>query len=123
ALGTLPNGLRELHVAHAVLEGRARDLLAAADRVDELFLDAPADAALRGDRDLAQGLVAAPSAGDAPGVGLDPERALRPEDPHLAGRSERRDRAEAHVRRCTTPQRRENLDVIGHAHVLPGARL
>src|SRR2546423_5862382 len=86
------------HVAHAVLERGVRDLLAAANRVDELFLDAPADALLRGDRDLGERLVAAASAGEPLGLGLDAERALTAEDPRLRRRRERRERAEPQMR-------------------------
>src|SRR5262249_60328017 len=116
--GALPHGLGELHVAHAVLEGGARDRLAPADRVDELFLDAPADPPLGGNRDLAERLVAAPAARESPGVGLDPQRALGPEDPRLARWGQRRHRAEAHVCRRAAPDGRPERDASGYAHCL-----
>src|SRR5439155_26272099 len=86
--------LGELHVAHPVLERRAGDFLGVANRADELLFDPPADPPLGGDRDLTELRVATPPAGEAPGVGLEPERALAPEDPHLARRGQRGDRAE-----------------------------
>src|SRR6266571_7730935 len=74
--GALRHGIGELHVAHPVLEAGARDLLAAADGVDELLLDAPADPLLLGDGNLLQLLVAASPAGHALGIGFEPQRSL-----------------------------------------------
>src|SRR5262245_37144854 len=63
--GAARDRVGELHVPDAILERRARNLLASANRVDELLLDAPADPTLGRNRDLAQFLVAAASARQA----------------------------------------------------------
>src|SRR5262245_56377788 len=93
--GAARDRVGELHVPHAVLERRARNLLAAANRVDELLLDAPADPTLGRNRDLAQFLVAPASARQALGVRLDPQRAVASVDPGIRGWRWRRERAEA----------------------------
>src|SRR5262249_44990571 len=81
---TLRHRVRELHVADAVLERGVGDLLAAANGVDELLLDAPADAPVGGNRDLGECSVAASSAREPARVRLQAQRAIRPEDPRLA---------------------------------------
>src|SRR5438552_3938218 len=81
--GTLRDRVGELHVAHAVLEGGVRDLLAAADRADELLLDAPADALRLRHVDLLQLLVAATSTTEPLRLRLDAQRALGAVDPRL----------------------------------------
>src|SRR2546422_5163575 len=67
-----------------------------------LFRSPPADPPVGGDRNLAERVLAAPRTRQAPGVSLEPERALAPEDPHLARRRQGRDRAEAKVDRKST---------------------
>src|SRR3989441_13034969 len=54
-------------------------------------------------------------------VSLEPERALAPEDPHLARRRQGRDRAEAKVGDGAGLELGQDVDVIRHAHVVPGA--
>ncbi len=80
--GAARHGLGPLHVAHAGLERRHADLLAAADRVDEFFLDAMECLLLARVRQLRELLIAASSAEDLLLV-VDVDRAFAAEDPDL----------------------------------------
>src|SRR3989442_1635350 len=95
--------------------------LVTAERAHELLLPSPADPPLGGNRNLATLAIAAAPAREAPGVDLEPERAVRAEDPHLARRRERCHRAEAEIGDGAADQRGQDVDVIRDPHVVPGA--
>ena len=107
------DGFGPLHVADADLERVHRDLLAAADRVDEFFLDAMRRLLLARIRELGERLIAAAAREDALLV-VDVDRAFAAEDPDLVAAREPRRLAELHVDRRAVGELVEHLDVIGN---------
>ncbi len=67
---------------------------------------------------LVERLVAAAAAGEALGIGLEPQRALAAEDPGLGRRRERGHGAEPEVPDGARAEHGQDVDVVGHLHLV-----